>query len=252
MDNSNQQSNSNWVGKLLDNGIGYSMIRDVGGTISNSVAENLELALRKLNLLSDTEYIISYEDEIEWKLGGAETYIAIGHLRVETEELLNSRRFIAKAVVTFPTKPEDSLSQWLKRFDLLSFLGVACPHIYSAHKAVLYQEFLDSTLEDAWETANLGERIYLSCQIVRIAAVLDACGFHTVGYLQDLRMRSDTICIVDVGEDIGPWNFSRPVDVALSQWSSSIYAISNSLISFEAEYQETFSQTRKLINQDLD
>ena len=237
-----------WTAALKHNGISQSIVQDVHGeaTVTNDLLED---SLRQLNLLRKQESIEEYEDVSLWQRGGAETYIAVGALTVQGPQGREIRDFIAKAAVTFPTRPEDSVNECRRRLSLLLALGIPGPTIYSSLKAVLYQEFLPIAFGPYWQSADEGERKSLRKQLADIAAVIDACGFRPLSFTYDLMMRRNTICIVDVGADLGPWHFSTPRETAYEQLKQSQFIVSDLIPEFRSRYRIRYGRTREAIQQ---
>jgi len=232
---------------LLENGISYSIICDTVRESKASVEERLEFALRFLSLLSGDEIMVAYEDILPWRTGGAETYIATGQLTIGTPQELQQRCFIAKAVVTFPTRPTDAIKTWLERYALLTALGVRCPHLYAVHRGVLYQESLKHSLALAWQDAGMEEKINLSFQLAATAGVFDACGFRPIAFGNDMMVHNNILYIVDVGEDLGSWNFSSPTPRAYKIWRASQYVMEGYVRALDLAYQHSFQQARQRV-----
>jgi hypothetical protein len=239
--------------KLITQGIAHSIVQDVLSESPEVNAETLATAFRELGIVNETETIIGYEDIHPWIRGGAETYIATGEVKLDNNGGNIRRRFIAKAVVTFPTPPEMAAEEWRRRFKLLTILGVPSPKLYAVHKAVLYQEFLPETLAEAWARADNRLKFELSMQLVAIAAACDACGFHPISYrFDDFRLRNDLLCIVDVGEDLGPWDFTSRESRGFEEWSRSDYIVVDRLDELQQTYRTRFEDTRTRLSGKLD
>jgi hypothetical protein len=86
-------------------------------TIENGLAESpkkefksqdLTLCLKKIGVLQQGDVLKSYKDITAWQRGGAETYIAVASLTTLTKEI----KFIAKALVSIATQPNQQLINW--------------------------------------------------------------------------------------------------------------------------------------------
>lgn len=232
---------------LWDEGIGLSLTKDVIGADTIVTPDLLEGALRKLRLLSPTELLMGYEDTSNWRRGGAETYIASGQITFSLRSKLNIRRFVAKAAVTFPLQPERALDQWVERFTLLSTLGVPCPEIYSAHKGVLYQEFVPDDLLTCWKKASISNQRELLLQLVEMAAVLDACGFKPISFLNDVLLRGGVIYLVDAGSDLGTWDFLNSSETSRMSLEQSSFVTPTYLGELQTRYESRFARARTSI-----
>jgi len=232
---------------FISNGLSSSMVRDVLGSSAVTSTSTVETVLRELGLLLEDEGLLSYADETAWTLGGAEAYIATAAIGGSRDGKVFSRLFLAKAAVTFPTRPEDAVELWSQRLRLLQRFGVPTPHVYSTWKAVIYLDFVPETLQQRWTSGNQLQRCSLSERLVRIAAVIDACGFRPVGYLHDLRVLDSDVFVVDVGEDLSHWNFSVPGSMAFQQWHESQFMIPDRLNESLSDYSNRFTETRQKI-----
>lgn len=235
---------------LLDEGVGLTIVQDAGGTTGNT-CDRLERALKSLNIVSPHEQLITYKDIEAWRQGGAETYVAVGEIVAQADEVSNTRRFIAKAVTTFPTRPERAMAIWEKRINLLTRLGVPMPFLYSTRQGVLYQEFLPQSLDGAWANADARQREAWSIELGAMAGVLDACGFQPIAFEHDLRIKNNKLFLVDVGSDIGSENLSSPGPITYGLLERSRHLSPQDLRAAEDEYTRTFERVRETIRHGL-
>lgn len=233
---------------FLEKGIGLSIIKDIKGKTSEGNFQDLETSLIKLNLLEKDGQLKQYEDILPWERGGAETYIATGKIYYSLYGENKIREFIAKAVVTFPMKPEDASNYWIEKFNLFSALGIKHPIIYSSYKAVLYQELLKEKLKDVWDGLNEFDKYNYSCEVLKIISALDACGYKPISYsLNDLMLKNGSVCVVDVGEDLGNFDLKSPNNFGYEAFCSGKFYIETYSKEFNELYTKHFDFFRNII-----
>jgi|GEM_PF-6031915 len=180
--------------------------------------------------------------------GGSETYIATARLSYRLFEIVKNRDVLAKAVVTFPSPPDVTAVRWCEKAEILSRIGVNHPEIYSNFNATLYQEFLSSRLLDVWPISSDFEKYDFACDLAKLYAALDAAGFQPISYIfHDLMLRRRTICIVDLGEDLGDWDFKSPHNNGYEAFRKSSYFISENEPDLRELYETHFWRVREII-----
>jgi hypothetical protein len=171
----------------LDKGIALSMMRELKNN-------NLEFCLKQIKVLNDSENLISYSDITPWQRGGGETYISVGVATTSDKEI----KFIAKALVSMATQPDQQLKNWNSRREFINKIGIKTPILFSSSNGTIYEEFIDDDFEF---TNELSDAILK--QLVTIAKTLDTSGFTTIAFSRDLRIKNNTLYYVDFGSDLG-------------------------------------------------
>lgn len=236
------------IDSFLIKGVGRSIVAEHFGPDKIVSREQFSEALSGLNLIEKDGTLLRYEDILEWHRGGAETYIATGRVisAIGGERL--ERTFLAKAIVTSPSDPETTANNWAKRLELLSRVGVNRPMLYSNHRACLYQEYIPDHFSEVWKRSNDVERTNYTFELAKIYAALDACGFRPISYnFHDLMFQRSAIYLVDVGQDLGDWDFDNPHNrgmLALRTIEYFPFAYSRQLM---LTYQEHFERVREMI-----
>lgn len=164
-------------------------------SVELSEIERLHLALERIGIIDQTTEVTEVRDVLPWQRGGAETFICVVQVGLSSETI----RCIAKALVSFGTKPEDQLASWIRRRQLLSDAGVAVPRLYGATSATIYEQYIDDRLPPS--PPDLQPDLLI--QVIRVAAILDALGFVPVDFLRDLRVEDGRAYYVDFGSDLG-------------------------------------------------
>lgn len=173
--------------KILNNGIALGLMKEFK-------SNDLNFCLKIIGVLKQNEYIISYSDITNWERGGAETYNATATVKTNN----NKHKFIAKALISMATKPEQKLIDWVTRRQLISSLGIKTPILYSASNGIVYEEFIDYefVISDELNTNILK-------QVAFIGAVLDKNGFTAISFDRDIRVMNNELYYVDFGSDLG-------------------------------------------------
>jgi hypothetical protein len=179
---------------LLPAGLSEEFLRIGTG---DTQAERMQEALMKSNILQSGERLLGISDVTPWHRGGAETYVADSIIELQSKHE-ERRHVIAKALVSFGSRPEAQLASWVKRRTLIAELGIRVPYMYSASRGAIYEEFIESELEPTSFTVPK-----LLEEMAKIAATLDHSGFATIAFLSDLRRRADKLYYIDFGSDLG-------------------------------------------------
>lgn len=169
-------------------------------------ADNLEGALRALQLLSADDELARLVTLGEWVRGGAETFIFRFDVHTRLERVISA---IIKAHTPpiGPRSVEESLGEMLKRRQLLAEHGINAPVLYYAGTGIIIEQFVPFSFTEQFSrtTPQAEEALHLATELVAISLVLDECGFAPVDFIEDLRVNHDrTVCAVDFGQDLGP------------------------------------------------
>lgn len=156
--------------------------------------EDISLCLLKVGVLKEGEVLQAYHDISAWQRGGAETYNTVATITVKEHE----RKFIAKALVSMVTKPEQQLANWSSRRTIIQQLGIKTPKLFAELNGVIYEEFIDNNFS---LDSNLQKTILE--QLAFIAGQLDRKGFTTLSFINDIRLKDTTLYYVDFGSDLG-------------------------------------------------
>ncbi len=179
----------------LKNGLSGEYSRLGSGS---SDVERLSNGLIKTKVLKYGEVLLKYDDSAAWHQGGEETFIADCKIDYRSESgEIRSRHVIGKALVSMSLPSERLLQTRLQRRSFLSEKGIRVPELYWAQDGLILEEFL----EESVPLDHVPQHVLQ--QIARIAALLDRCGFVTLSFLSDLRMKDDELYYVDFGFDLG-------------------------------------------------
>ena len=161
--------------------------------------EQLVSGLTKISIIDPSkEELVSYSDLSPWRRGGVETYIADSVITISHGNENQIRHFIAKALISTASKPSDRVYDWLSRRNDLIQLGIKTPYLYSHLNGTIYEEFIDTQINHT----HL-QQIPIIIELARIAAILDMEGYPTLNFINDLRIKSETIYYIDFGFDLG-------------------------------------------------
>src|SRR6266545_926612 len=166
-------------------------------------ADNVESALRILNLLPINEQLATLSSGSDWVRGGAETYIF--RFDVRTRSGLTIPAIIkAHTPAVGPRSIDESLSELLRRRQLLANGGIRTPSLYYAGNGIVIERYLPFSFVERFAEVptQSADRFRLSTELVAIAIVLDEHGFAPIEIIGDLRVdESGDVFMIDFGED---------------------------------------------------
>jgi len=143
----------------------------------------------------DADFTVNVHED--WQRLGAETYTM--NFSVESEAQTTS--LIAKACIKIP--PSSVMSEWVQRRQLLSAHDVPTPHLYAREGAVLIEEFIAHSFEQAYQSSDKNTQDMMRDRLMDLFCTLYVLGFRPNIGLSDLRSHGDDVVIVDFGEDLG-------------------------------------------------
>jgi hypothetical protein len=161
----------------------------------------IEESLNRLGLLKTDEKLISYEDDLEWRRGGAETYISTGKFQTDKARSIH---FIAKSYITMGMKPSERCQILLDRRKQISQIGIKTPELYGYDKGTIYEEFIPYSVDEEIDKLN-DQGIK---EVIKIGALLDKLGYQCLQFSSDLRFSKDgsEVYYTDFGSDLGEPN----------------------------------------------
>lgn len=173
--------------ELIHNGLGESLKKEFQ-------SEDIVECFKHIGVIKNNHVLFKYSDISPWQRGGAETYNAIGLIETNVETI----KIIAKALVSFATRPEQQLKNWNSRRSKIIELGIPTPRLFSAFNGAIYEEFIDDEFK-------LDEFLDISIltQLGFIGAKLDKAGFKSISFIDDMRLKNRTLYFVDFGSDLG-------------------------------------------------
>jgi hypothetical protein len=162
--------------------------------------------LKKKNIISDNDIVLSFHDLLPWERRGGETYSTSFEFSTNNQ---NKKIFI-KALVT--TSPEKSLKDWYRRREILLENGIPVSNWYFNGEGIIIEDFYPSTFQSvAFD------------RILKIGLILDHLGFVTLKFTDDIRAdMNGNPYFVDFGFDLGEPsdNISlKAKELLLSQYS---------------------------------
>jgi hypothetical protein len=169
-------------------------------------SDDTATALRSLAVLSPEEALAKIVTKQDWVRGGAESYIYTFEV-VSTTGRTVSLIIKAHTPAPGPTSIEKSLSEMLRRRELLRHSGVRTPTLYYAGRGIVIEQYVPFSWVDRFEERlkDPGKVLKLAIEVVVIAMVLDDCGFAPVDVISDLRVDvNEEVYLVDFGQDLGP------------------------------------------------
>ena len=171
-------------------------------------ADNVESALRALNLLPTNQQLAGITLVADWTRGGAESYIFRFDVRMVSG-------LTVPAIIKAHTPPigpqsiEKSLSEMLRRRHLLADAGLRVPSLYYSGNGIIIEQYIPLAFGEYFSQMSPGSThcLSLATELIVIALVLDECGFAPIDVIGDLRADdNDYVYMIDFGEDLGPPN----------------------------------------------
>lgn len=168
-------------------------------TKNPNIRQDIEHALRNLNIVRPPEKLVSYHEKTIFTLKGGESYGADFVVGVED---ISGRRYdrhvYAKAIIT--PFAEYQTKQQARRLALLHDWGIRVPFIYGHAQDTLYLDYIPSNWS---ELTNKQKALYLK-ELIKLAAILDLHGAQPIDFIRDLLLDPvGHLYYADVGSDLG-------------------------------------------------
>lgn len=162
--------------------------------------DDLDRWLRSVGLIEPDDALAALETVREWYQSGAETYGL--HFAVVTSAGERHECFM-KACVAYGggISLKEIFSKWLSRRAAVNELGVNTPKLYAVGSALLVEEFIPYTLNEAM--ARAGDRTGILRSLASTTAHLVNARFVPLS-AHDWRSRGQDVVIIDFGQDLGP------------------------------------------------
>lgn len=187
------------------------LVKKING---DSLVERISIALQHLNVLGEGEELFAYSEIFDWRIGGAESYVAAADVKVSRDDEIISRPFVSKAIVSFCI--DITIKNMVKRKDILENASVKVPHFYSVGEGCINQQYLPFTVYETIKNRTLNDSMI--DQLISIAAAVDKQGFLTMDYVSDLMTDMEDVYYVDFGSDLGEpqgWGCRRALETLL-------------------------------------
>jgi hypothetical protein len=143
---------------------------------------------------------ITSVDQIEslndWIQKGGETFSCDFVLR-DGDTL---RHLIAKACIKY--SPVETVDEWMERRHKLEQIGVTVPILFKRDRAVVVEEFVPYSLQEAFTLGTSIQKGEIEQLFVSTYETMSRAGFWPIS-LHDVRSRGQDVVVIDMGEDIG-------------------------------------------------
>lgn len=166
-----------------------------GGLLAE-LRTDLQGLTREIENNWDVQRPVALADELEWKRGGAETFIAVSRIEVSQG---GSEMLLGKAFVGWGVSPTQQQQRWEQRRAEFRQIGIPVPRLIARYDGLSVEEFIADSVAAAPllsqdEAAQLGA----------IAAKLDSMRLRPLSMLADVRSAGGQLMYVDFGSDLVP------------------------------------------------
>jgi hypothetical protein len=160
--------------------------------------QDIEHALRSLNIVRPHEEFISYRENTPFVIKGGESYGADFEVQIkDAAGQMSNRRVYAKAI-TVPFA-EHYVERHVQRLTLLREWGIRVPLVYGYAQGTIYLAYIPSQ----WREFTDEQRFPYLNELTRIAAILDIHGAEPLDFIHDLLLDQEgNLYYADAGSDL--------------------------------------------------